>query len=460
MGSRKRAAGRAKAVQIHGLARFWHSVGHRPCLHASATSSKKNKASHLNPSFRSNLKALGLAQGLNFLYPVFAFPLIGRQLGTAAFGTLMSAYSVALLLTIVVEYGFNFEGPRQVAPNRDKPDQIAAIYAQITATKLGIFFLLLASLYGLQALLPHPPDWLRQFCEPTMLVPILAGAALNPQWLLHGLNKLSNYIMLGALCRLLIFTLYLTIDPANPSWAIASLATPPLVAALLGQALVPRLGAALRAARQLRFADLRQQLHLGSAPFASNAITLPYVYGGPILLGITHGPVAAGLYAAAERLIRPITAILGTVFQAAYPAACTAEHPWTVAKGPLRVAYAIAVPAALCMLLGSSQILSLVYGPSFAAGAATLALMTLPLLVAPASMASAQLWLIARSRGKLCVIAYTASTSFYLVTAPFLARHFAATGAALALALTEMLALTLLILLIRRYAGTTAAAID
>ena len=54
-----------------------------------------------------NYVALLFIQGANFILPLIILPYLVRVLGSEKYGLVMIAQSVALFLTIVVDFGFN-----------------------------------------------------------------------------------------------------------------------------------------------------------------------------------------------------------------------------------------------------------------------------------------------------------------------------------------------------------------
>ena len=62
-----------------------------------------------------NYVALLFIQGANFILPLIILPYLVRTLGSEKYGLVMVAQSVALFLTIIVDFGFNISATREVA---------------------------------------------------------------------------------------------------------------------------------------------------------------------------------------------------------------------------------------------------------------------------------------------------------------------------------------------------------
>ena len=61
-----------------------------------------------------NYIALLFIQGANFILPLIILPYLVRVLGSEKFGLVMIAQSVAIFLTIIVDFGFNISATKEV----------------------------------------------------------------------------------------------------------------------------------------------------------------------------------------------------------------------------------------------------------------------------------------------------------------------------------------------------------
>lgn len=393
-------------------------------------------------AFKRNLKALGLAQGVNFLYPLLALPIVGRGLGASSFGVLMSCYAVVLMASTVVDYGFNFEGPRLAAERKNNNYALAELYFSILAVKLCIATILaiIVILYGIAF---SRGGYEAYAILPLITLPTLFGAAVNPQWLLLSVGNPSPFVYTNALVRFVCFGLYLYYDSGNMLAAGLALTAPVFIASLISQFFVPF---GISGFRRKISIDLAKKAFRSATPiFVSNVATLPYTQGGPLLLSYFHGAVAAGLYAAADRLIRPILSIQGVFFQAAYPLACRGSRQMEVARKPLIMAYVVTALSMLGVCFFADKIVFAVYSAEFSQSAEVLRLIGVVLLLSPLAMASAQIWLIAMGHGSKASKIYLFSSVCYCVVGPMLIFQYSCIGAASSLLGAEVVSTILLL---------------
>lgn len=391
-------------------------------------------------SFNKNLRSLGIAQAINFLYPLIALPIIGKSIGISSFGTLMSVYVACLALTTVVDFGFNFEGPRLalIAPKDKKA--IAELYVSILSIKI-IIALSIISLTFLYLLFIEPTRELNPIIVLILIIPTLIGTAISPQWLLLSYGTLSSFVYINAITRILFMAFYLYYDRSSLLIAAISISAPILVTNLIAQKLT-----------KLKYHDIKivtltklvYFTKLAYPSFLSNIASLPYTQGGTILVGFFYGAIPAGLYAAADRLVRPIIAIQGVIFQSAYPDACNSNNIFKTVRTPVLLSYLISTVSLALIIIFSDLLLLKFYSSEYIAATLTFKILSLTLILTPVSMAIAQLFLIAKGYGKITSKAYFITSIAYLIFGPLLVMKYSITGAAFALIISEIFSTCLL----------------
>lgn len=113
---------------------------------------------NLNPgSYRNLIKRnlaslfsfihLGFIQGSNVLIQLLLIPLVSRILGLASFGHVMVAASYAALLSLLVNYGSNQSGVKDVALHKQNPKALSEIFYTIFFVRIFLFALSLLSVW-------------------------------------------------------------------------------------------------------------------------------------------------------------------------------------------------------------------------------------------------------------------------------------------------------------------------
>ena len=65
--------------------------------------------------FIKNFTNLSLNQGINILIAIVATPILFQNLGDSQFGLVNLAFSIFMLISIVVSYGYHLNGPKQIS---------------------------------------------------------------------------------------------------------------------------------------------------------------------------------------------------------------------------------------------------------------------------------------------------------------------------------------------------------
>jgi polysaccharide transporter, PST family len=175
-----------------------------------------------------------------------------------------------------------------------------------------------------------------------------------------------------------------------------------------------------------------------------------YAASNTILLGIISGPLAAGLYGAAERLVRSGLAVMAPLCQAAYPIICSCRTEQTTKRNKLiklvlSVSFVFGICAFLVLNLFSAPIITLLFGENFVAAAPILAVLSIMLLIIPPAIVLAQLYLLANSHDKVLQRIYIFCSATHCLHIYFTTKLFGALGASYSLVFTELLATLLII---------------
>ena len=93
--------------------------------------------------FVKNFINLSLNQGVNILIALIATPILFQNLGDSQFGLVNYAFSIFMLMSIVVSYGYHLNGPKQVSTLNDTNKEATLIKNLVS---LRLFIAILISL--------------------------------------------------------------------------------------------------------------------------------------------------------------------------------------------------------------------------------------------------------------------------------------------------------------------------
>lgn len=229
--------------------------------------------------------------------PLLVFPHLFRALGADVFGQLTYAYTTAVALSIVVEYGFNFTAVREVARCRD---DLAARSRVFLSTQAGKFVMLLPASIGYFALcvLGAELDLLMAAAG----FPLLLAMAFLPLWFYQGLERIGLPVVVVVIGRLsAVAAVVLAVSrPEDAVLALVVLSSGMFIPALVLSYLVRRHLSLTKAVRAER--DVTGSLIRGRFVFVSNLCGALIVQGPVVLLGLFLAPASVGIYAAIDKL--------------------------------------------------------------------------------------------------------------------------------------------------------------
>jgi O-antigen/teichoic acid export membrane protein len=157
-----------------------------------------------------NFIHLSSIQVSNALLQLLLFPIIIRVVGLSEFGHVMVANSYASLLGIVINYGTNQSGIKDIALYKNNPEILSQKFYRIFSTRLLLF---LVSLLVLPILYVAGIPYFQYFLFATTLV---IAEVINPIFFFIGIEKLFAFNLANLLSKLLsILLVLLFVNGAN-----------------------------------------------------------------------------------------------------------------------------------------------------------------------------------------------------------------------------------------------------
>jgi O-antigen/teichoic acid export membrane protein len=167
--------------------------------------------------FIKNFTNLSLNQGINILIAIVVTPILFQNLGESQFGLVNYSFSIFMLISIIVSYGYHFNGPKQISL-LTKPNQQVDLIKDIVSLRLVIAAILSILILALT----HSTNLFNNY-ELIILfsIPILFSEALHPVFYLQGKNNLSVLAILNAFSKLFYLGLIvLSINNENDAFKV------------------------------------------------------------------------------------------------------------------------------------------------------------------------------------------------------------------------------------------------
>lgn len=135
--------------------------------------------------------SLFILKGLNIISPLLLIPLISKSFGVGEVGQLFYYQSLAIVFSLVIEYGFNLYGTKRIAETLSKQKQ-SQIFFRVFITKSFLFLpvMLICILISLNT---NPSLFSLSFFILAFASGLIQG--LSPSWYFHGLNEMPKALI-------------------------------------------------------------------------------------------------------------------------------------------------------------------------------------------------------------------------------------------------------------------------
>ncbi|HYE96763.1 MAG TPA: flippase [Rubricoccaceae bacterium] len=402
------------------------------------------------PPILRNLRALALARGATMVLQLVTAAYLARTLAPERFGYLGFGLALLAYFGLLVNFGLNTLGTREVARVPERVVELAgAVLGLRLLLALGAFVAYLAVL----AALPGSALFRGTLA---VLGLTLFGQALSVEWVYEGVQQMGTLALrnVAAAVLHLVGVIGLVQEPDDVAWAAAAAAG----SVLAGNGWL--LLAYRRTFGRLRVWASRAQwkgLFGPALPFAASAFMVSvYYHLDQIMLGLLTTQAEVGLYTAAYRLLTAALVPALLVAQAFFPALAEAsgDVPAMRSQGAAfaRTMFGLGLPAAVAGVGLAHPLLVLFAGEAFAPASAAFALLMANAALVYVNMAYGHPLLAwDRQRAYLSVVAAGAGLNAALNA--FLIPRYGIEGAAAATLASEVVVGTGLVVLHRAVVG-------
>lgn len=247
----------------------------------------------------SNFTSVGLIQGLGYVLPLVTLPYLLNVLGAEQFGLLSISQAVTSFFVVLVDFGFNLIGTREVAVKRTEIGDLNRLFSNILLSKIILWFigLIIFSLIVLMI-----PEYRAHFSLFGLSFGITIGTVLLPVWLFQGLEKFNLLNIINTISRLVYTLLVLIfIDSKDDINYVAALNTSTsIIGGLVGILWCRKYNIRFRMSswKEIK-STLCDNLSIFFSSFGVNAVS----YAPLILLGNYASPLITGYYAFIDKIL-------------------------------------------------------------------------------------------------------------------------------------------------------------
>ncbi|WP_213229775.1 flippase [Caballeronia sp. NK8] len=318
-------------------------------------------------SFRKNFTILMTLQVSTYLAPLLTLPWLARVLGPGEYGRLSFGLAFTAYFISLTNYSFSLTATPKVSINRDNRELRSRVFWETILTQAS----LACAGFVVMVILTSAIPFLQENRELLLIgYGQAVGAMLIPTWYFQGiedLGMLSLFVFIGR--ALSIPAMYLFVREHDDVYI--AMAVNALVPLLSGIAICTY----LYSRRELDFVRVSfktivTRLKDGWSVFIATAIVDIYASSNIVILTFIAGNVAAGYFAAADKLIRAALNMLTPLKTAAYPRVSFLMHharedAFAFLRKMFVVQAVIVSLISVCIFFGAPLAVKLLYGPKF-----------------------------------------------------------------------------------------------
>lgn len=269
-----------------------------------------------NKKLLGNFFSLSILQLANYVLPLIIIPFLFTRLGADKFGLVIFAQIVVMYFGLVVNYGFNLTGPKEIGKNRDSLEKIEEIFSTITTIKF-LFSILMFLPFLLMI------NYFDKFNNDILLYILSYGSMIEsvffPFWFFQGMEKMKYITIIYSFSKIIVTILiFLFINNENDYlfvpmfYLIGSIITSIITIYTIRTKF--NIKYKIPSKDKILFM-IKDSYEL----FVSNIIKNSYKNLNMIFLGFLASPVFVGYYALAEKVIRALQALMGPISDTLYP---------------------------------------------------------------------------------------------------------------------------------------------
>jgi O-antigen/teichoic acid export membrane protein len=255
-------------------------------------------------------------QASNIVITLISMPLLIQSIGVDGFGLVNLSLSVIILANILVGFGYNLSGPREVALLQNDKESLSHVVSNVVFSKVLMALLatigLIVAVFGLNMFKEY--QWILLFS-----VLLLFSEATLPLWFFQGMEKMKLISIANVFSKLLyLMGIVLFIHaPDSAKWVnfimgASGLGVNILLLLYIHYMLEIRF-------YKPKFLQLFASLKDNGLLFLSNIATHISVHGGLIILSFFSVAEVLGMFSLAERISMVLRMFPSMVIHSIYP---------------------------------------------------------------------------------------------------------------------------------------------
>lgn len=278
----------------------------------------KNKELSL---IKSNFLSFGLIKIFDYIFPLLLLPLMVRVLGIENYGAYVIAGSIAAISRILISFGFDLTGSKELALVRCNRKKVIECFNSIQYVKVITFFILILLLFlGFFFAIFFNLKiewWLFLF----LFIAVFGDEVLYCNWFYYGMQKAKELAFFKITQRFLLLVIVLGISLLDVVEKFKTIVFFEMMLALFF-GFLSFLSLVKRNNLKIYFPEKKSVYYFvknGYYVFLSNISVYMYSSLNILIIGSMLGAKFSGIYAICEKIYMAVRSALEPFTQAVYP---------------------------------------------------------------------------------------------------------------------------------------------
>ena len=267
----------------------------------------------------NNFVVYGFGQFFNLATPLLVVPYIVWVCGEEGYGKIGVGLAISFLLIVIIDYGSDIIGVKQIAVNRDNPAKLEEITVNTYAAKFTLLLGVIACITVLFLSVPYFSSEKELFF---LGIPILVGQFLNPTWFLQGVENFKWITFLNILSKIIyVAGVFVSIKSsedyifANLWWGIGMIVANSIALSYI-------LITYKFSFKNASWAKTSELLKGNFSMFSSQIFVSLQLYAPIMLISFFAGDLMAGKYKIVEQVVVIFKTYILLFFNYVYPRLC------------------------------------------------------------------------------------------------------------------------------------------
>ena len=311
-----------------------------------------------NKTVLANFSYLSLLQVFTILFPLLTYPYLLRVIGLELYGVIVFAQTIINYVSLVINFGFNMSGARDVAVHKEDKVRLSRIVSSTYLCKFILWIVCLIVYLSVISIVPFFRDYYWVYLLSFLLT---LNELLLPIWFFQGIEKMKYITIVNLSARLLFVAAIFLFVREREDYLLVPFLNGIGTILAGGLSLYIVLGKEKINLFVIPIKDLKSAYKESFPLFVSSLSTQIYVNVNKLVIGSFLGMSEVSIYDMADKVLHLMKLPISMMAQAVFPKISRERNIRFVNRVMFLVAGTVLL-AYICVFIGSDWIVYLFAG--------------------------------------------------------------------------------------------------